>query len=207
MTGVIDAGSFSVLPPCWRGRSKARSQTSLPVLRSKHSVNSFSFSNAVKNTKRRVRTGDDFPRRTGALHTTFFSLSNCIGNPVSLETPEPLGPRKRVQSSASALVSKTASAIGRTSMRRRPCFIVRKQHLGATQPRIHSTAGPACPILLIDAVSLPHEQTSLCDLGQRATRTSRPPKGDSAKNVETIHRCHQPDIHTTIVAEESPFPS
>src|SRR5262249_48295958 len=111
------------------GRSKARSQRSLPLLRSKQRVNSFSFSNPVRNTKRGVSTGDDFPRRTGVLQTAFFSFLNRMGNPVSFETPDPFGPRKHVQTSASIVVSKTARAIGRTPMWTRPCFIVRKPRL------------------------------------------------------------------------------
>src|SRR5258705_4597904 len=49
---------------------------------------------------RPVRTGEDLPSRTGVLQTRFLPLLNSTGKPVSVETPEPFGPRKRVHSCA-----------------------------------------------------------------------------------------------------------
>jgi hypothetical protein len=37
------------------------------------------------------------PGRTAVRHRTFLSFPNTVGKPLSLEIPEPLGPRKRVQ--------------------------------------------------------------------------------------------------------------
>src|SRR5688572_9262447 len=81
-------------------RSSARSQSSFPLSRSKHCVYSFPPSNPVRNTWRRVSTGEDLPERTGVLQTRFFSLPNSAGYPLPPDTPEPFGPRKRVHSSA-----------------------------------------------------------------------------------------------------------
>ena len=59
--------------------------------------------------RRLVRTGEDLPGRTGVLHRIFLFPSNSTGKPVSLEIPEPLGPRKRVQSSAQRTSDKNAN--------------------------------------------------------------------------------------------------
>src|SRR5216684_1556616 len=93
------AGWFRGFTYSARGRSSDRSHSSFPVLRSKHCVNSFWFSKAVKNMWRLVSTGEDLPGRTAVLQMAFLSLPNSVGNPESFDTPEPLGPRKRVQSS------------------------------------------------------------------------------------------------------------
>src|ERR1700675_5087368 len=104
------AGLFNRFPSGRGVRISVRSHSSLPVRRSKHCVNNFSFSKPVRKTRLAVRTGDDFPALTGVLQTTFLALSNSTGKPVSEETPEPLGPRKRVQSSADAENRHNASA-------------------------------------------------------------------------------------------------
>src|SRR5205823_11971366 len=72
----------------------------LPVSRSKHCVKSLWSSKAVRKTWRGVSTGEDLPGRTGVLHTMFLCLLNSVGKPVSVEIPEPFGPRKRVHSCA-----------------------------------------------------------------------------------------------------------
>src|SRR5579864_1459540 len=52
--------------------------------------------------RRSVSTGEDFPGRVGVRQRTFLCLPNSVGKLLSVETPEPFGPRKRLQSSAGA---------------------------------------------------------------------------------------------------------
>src|SRR5436853_1984573 len=46
-----------------------------------------------------VSTGDEWPGGSAVFQTTFLSLPNSVGRLVEVESPEPLGPRKRDQSS------------------------------------------------------------------------------------------------------------
>ena len=57
-----------------------------------------------------VSTGDEWPPGSDVFHLTFLPGPNSTGRFVAVETPVPLGPRKRVQFSDSASAAAKATA-------------------------------------------------------------------------------------------------
>src|SRR5882762_8483304 len=73
-----------------------------PVERSIASATSLSPVIPVRKMRSFVRTGEDRPNGTSVRQTRFFFGPNSVGSPVDVETPDPLGPRNRDQSSSAA---------------------------------------------------------------------------------------------------------
>ena len=77
-----------------------RCQRVFPVARSRQRTVKSAPSPAVRNIFESVRTGEDLPASIARFQTMFFETPNSDGYGWSSAIPDPLGPRKRDQSSA-----------------------------------------------------------------------------------------------------------
>src|SRR5262245_46516440 len=124
MTGLGEAWLLKAISTySFLGVSKTLiSLTILPESRSMHSAERVlpSAGAVVSQTCLPRMTGDDQPLLGMAVFQTMFSSflsSHFSGRPVALETPEPLGPRNWVQSSAeTGTASRSSDSSGRNRM-------------------------------------------------------------------------------------------
>src|SRR5438128_6413741 len=86
-----------------RGRTISRRHWMRPVERSRHRVMSFSPSTAVRKIRLPAMIGEERLKGTAVFQRRFFAGPNSTGSPVVSDTPDPLGPRKRGQSSSAKI--------------------------------------------------------------------------------------------------------
>src|SRR5579862_4103286 len=107
-----------------------------------------------------TRIGEECPGGSGVRHTRFCCGPNSAGSPVVSLTPEPLGPRNRVQSEAAANVVR-ASRAGRV-------FMVARIPLYTLAPVLRRTNS-----------GIVWGQVCIVFIGAHPIRTADPGSGDS----------------------------